>query len=93
MIYSAGRAGFGQRTKQKKSTQAAARIALLVCQQLKKKRYSTRLSIILCTNKLFDKRIKSILSTFKIQRLTIHSFVPRIIRDVGGVRPKKVRRV
>ncbi len=93
MVYSSGRAGFGQRTKQKKSTQAASKIALLICNHLKKKKYNTKLSIVLCTNKLFDKRIKSILSVFKVQRLTISSFVPRIIRYVGGVRPKKIRRV
>jgi len=49
--------------------------------------------VFIVSNRLFDKRIKSILSVFSNKKLKISYIIPQLQRNIGGVRQKKIRRV
>lgn len=93
LIYSSGKSGYGGKTKFKVSAQAAAKSASLIAKLLMKKKLIKNLVVFIVSNRLFDKRIKSILSIFSQKRLKISYIVPQLQRYVGGVRQKKIRRV
>lgn len=93
VICSSGKAGYGGKTKFKVSSQAAARSASLISKLLTKKKLIKNLVVFIVSNRLFDKRIKSILTVFAQKGFKISYIVPQLLRSVGGVRQKKIRRV
>jgi ribosomal protein S11 len=93
IIHSSGKSGYGGKTKFKISPQAAARSASLVVKALLKKKLIKKLVIFIVSNRLFDKRIKSILSVFSNKGLKISFIIPQLQRNIGGVRQKKIRRI
>lgn len=93
LIYSSGKSGYGGKTKFKVSAQAAAKSASLIVKLLNKKKLIKNLVVFIVSNRLFDKRIKAILSIFSQKGLKISYIVPQLQRYVGGVRQKKIRRV
>jgi hypothetical protein len=93
LVFSSGKSGYGQRTKLKISSQAAAKSAVLIAKTLVKKRLSVNLNVFILSNRLFDKRIKSIFTAFSQKGLKILHIIPKLRRCVGGVRQKKSRRV
>jgi ribosomal protein S11 len=93
LISSSGKSGYGGKTKFKVSSQAAAKSASSVIKILSKKKLPKKLGVFIVSNRLFDKRIKSILSVFSNKGFKIPYIVPQLQRHVGGVRQKKIRRV